>query len=152
MRAARKSVATALVVGLSLGLDGFGADQQEEPNAGRSVRDGVYTEAQAIRGKAIYLEQCVLCHGEDLRGDGHMTPSLVGIAFSFRWKDKNLYDYFVGMRGTMPQDAPGTLGDDKAADVVAYLLSAMGYPTGEEELLAAPEVLKQIVIEPASAT
>ncbi|MCE2461955.1 MAG: c-type cytochrome, partial [Pseudomonadales bacterium] len=60
---------------------GFGSEKQP---ASRSVRDGVYTEAQAARGKAVYLEQCVECHKQDLRGDGQMTPSLVGIGFTFR--------------------------------------------------------------------
>jgi len=84
-----------------LAAAGFGSEEEPLKPPARSVRDGVYTEAQAARGKTVYLEQCVECHKEDLRGDQQMTPSLVGIAFTFRWKDKKLYDYFVGMRNTM---------------------------------------------------
>jgi len=32
----------------------------------RSVWDGVYTEAQAKRGEAIYEQNCVSCHGPAL--------------------------------------------------------------------------------------
>lgn len=127
---------------------GFGSEEQPEIQpASRSVRDGVYAEAQAARGKAVYLEQCVECHKEDLRGDGQMTPSLVGIGFTFRWKDKTLYDYFVGLRDTMPQSAPGSLGEATYADLVAYMLSEIGYPSGEEELSAEVIGLKDIAIE-----
>ena len=44
--------------------------------ASRSVWDGVYTEAQAKRGEALFAENCVTCHGPALEGDGSPT---------FRW-------------------------------------------------------------------
>ena len=122
-------------------------EQPEAQPPSRSVRDGVYTEAQAARGKTVYVEQCVECHKEDLRGDQQMTPSLVGVAFTFRWKDKNLYDYFVGMRNTMPQSAPGSLSEETYADLVAYLLSEIGYPPGQRELPKDTTALKGIAIE-----
>ena len=34
----------------------------------RSIWDGVYTEAQAKRGAAIYSAECAGCHGLDLTG------------------------------------------------------------------------------------
>ena len=144
-------VSVSLVAAAWLAAAGFGSEEQSEtqPSA-RSVRDGVYTEAQAARGKTVYLEQCVECHKEDLRGDQQMTPSLVGIAFTFRWKDKKVYDYFVGMRNTMPQSAPGSLSEETYADLVAYLLSEMGYPTGKDELSTDPKVLSEIVIQPSA--
>ena len=110
-RACPVPLASVLLAGTAwLAAAGFGSEEQPESQPPvRSVRDGVYTEAQAARGKTVYLEQCVECHKEDLRGDQQMTPSLVGIAFTFRWKDKKLYDYLVGMRNTMPQGAPGKL-------------------------------------------
>ena len=126
---------------------GLGGEPPEAEPPSRSVRDGVYTEAQAARGKTVYLEQCVECHKEDLRGDQQMTPSLVGIAFTFRWKDKTLDDYFVGMRNTMPQSAPGSLSEETYADLVAYLLSEIGYPPGQRELPKDTTALKGIAIE-----
>jgi hypothetical protein len=34
----------------------------------RSVWEGVYTEAQAKRGEALYFERCVRCHGATYMG------------------------------------------------------------------------------------
>ena len=143
-------VLVILVAAAWLAAAGFGSEEEPLKPPARSVRDGVYTEAQAARGKTVYLEKCVECHKEDLRGDQQMTPSLVGIAFAFRWKDKKLYDYFVGMRNTMPQSAPGSLSEETYADLVAYLLSEMGYPTGKDELSTDREVLGTIEIQPSA--
>lgn len=140
-------VAVILVGTACLAPAGLGEEPPEAEPPSRSVRDGVYTEAQAARGKTVYLEQCVECHKEDLRGDQQMTPSLVGIAFTFRWKDKTLDDYFVGMRNTMPQSAPGSLSEETYADLVAYLLSEIGYPPGQRELSKDTTALKGIAIE-----
>ena len=140
------AICVAAVLGAGLWL-AHAEEPTEQTAKSRSVRDGIYTEGQAARGKGVYLEQCVECHKEDLRGDGQMTPSLVGIGFTFRWKDKTLYDYFVGLRDTMPQSAPGSLGEATYADLVAYMLSEIGYPPGEEELSTDVTELKDIAIE-----
>ena len=36
---------------------------------GASTSAGVYTAEQAKRGAALYKEQCLACHGEDLKGN-----------------------------------------------------------------------------------
>ena len=36
----------------------------------KTVWDGMYSEAQAARGKAAYEAQCAFCHQSDLRGQG----------------------------------------------------------------------------------
>ena len=146
-RSPLKFVAVILAGAACLAPAELNREQPKAQSPSRSVRDGVYTEAQAARGKTVYAEQCVECHKEDLRGDQQMTPSLVGIAFTFRWKDKNLYDYFVGMRNTMPQSAPGSLSEETYADLVAYLLSEIGYPSGDEELPPDAAALESIAIE-----
>lgn len=114
--------------------------------ATRSVRDGVYTAAQAERGRAVYAAQCEVCHKDDLRGE-QMTPSLVGVSFAFRWNGESLYDYLAGMRSTMPQSAPGGLSDAVYVDLLAYILAENGYPTGDAVLVADADVLKTIRIE-----
>src|SRR3954451_23666218 len=43
----------------------------------KSVWDGVYSQAQADRGKGLYSEQCASCHGSELTG-GEMAPPLSG--------------------------------------------------------------------------
>jgi mono/diheme cytochrome c family protein len=44
-----------------------------EAQGARTVRDGVFTDAQATRGQAIYLKQCVSCHGDKLQGRSSAT-------------------------------------------------------------------------------
>ena len=34
--------------------------------ATRTVRDGVYSDAQAARGATLYGQQCASCHGDKL--------------------------------------------------------------------------------------
>lgn len=112
----------------------------------RTAWDGVYSEAQAARGKAAYEEQCAFCHGSDLRGQGFAT-ALVEDAFTERWKDGNLGDLLSVVKITMPQDKPASLADWEYAAIVAYLLQANRYPAGPRELPPDPAALKEVVFE-----
>jgi len=49
--------------------------------ASRSVWDGVYTDAQARRGQALFEQNCVSCHGPALEGDGEAPPLSGGEPF-----------------------------------------------------------------------
>ena len=130
------SCAALVVAGVALAVDA----------QTRSVRDGVYTDAQAERGKAVYVAQCEACHKADLRGEP-MTPSLVGVSFAFRWNGQTLYDYLIGMRSTMPQGAPGGLSEAAYVDVLAYILAENGYPAGDVGLVADADALKAVRID-----
>lgn len=111
-----------------------------------SVLDGVFTEAQAERGRAAYGEHCAECHGEELRG-GEMAPGLTGVAFRFRWRGLKVADIFESIESTMPPEEPATLGDRTYIDIVAFLLSANGFPTGDRELAADSKLLEGIAVE-----
>jgi mono/diheme cytochrome c family protein len=109
----------------------------------RTTQDGVYTDAQAKRGDAIYGKACASCHGVDLAGDGQ-APPLAGKEFEEEWKDAPLSDLFERIRVTMPGDAPGTLKPEEVADAMAYLFSRAKVPAGQSELSADVATLKQI--------
>ncbi len=111
-----------------------------------SVLDGIFTDAQAERGRAAYREHCAECHGEELRGD-EMAPGLTGVAFRFRWRGLKVADIFESIESTMPPEEPETLGDQAYIDIVAFLLSANGYPAGDRELAALSELLEGIAVE-----
>ena len=115
--------------------------------AGRSVAEGVYTEAQAKRGEKVYAENCGFCHGDDLKGSD-VIPPLIGSDFVATWKGKTAADLFEKINTTMPATAPGTLTAEQTADTVAHMLSVAKYPTGAAELSAKMDELKQISIEP----
>ena len=111
-----------------------------------SVLDGIFTEAQAERGRAAYDEHCAECHGEGL-GGGEMAPGLTGVAFRFRWRGLKVADIYDSVQSTMPPEEPATLSDEAYIDMVAFLLSANGYPTGDRELTADSNLLEGIAVE-----
>ena len=76
-----------------------------------------------------------------------MSPSLVGVGFTFRWRNLSLHDIFLSVQATMPQNAPRSLGDQVYVDLIAFLLDANAFPTGDEELTADESVLRAILIK-----
>jgi S-disulfanyl-L-cysteine oxidoreductase SoxD len=111
--------------------------------APRSLWDGIYTQEQAKRGEAAYVEKCARCHGAQLIG-GDMNPPLVGPEFLSLWNTKTVGDLFDRIRTTMPQDKPGSVTRQQDADIVAYLLNENKFPAGKTELESQTELLKQI--------
>jgi cytochrome c5 len=121
----------------------------------RTLGDGVFTEAQAARGRAIYEKQCAACHGGALQGA--QGPPLAGDVFLSRWHQRPLADLAGKIRATMPSDAPGGLTPAQSADLVAHLLKTGGFPAGPAELAADEAALQRIawptglVAEPPAA-
>jgi len=111
----------------------------------RTVWDGVYTDAQAERGRSAYAQACASCHAEDLRGKG-TAPSLVEESFTFLWTDMTVGDLFLRTRMLMPSDRPGSLSSATYADIIAFVMSKNGFPAGGAELPTDVDMLKQILI------
>jgi mono/diheme cytochrome c family protein len=110
--------------------------------APRTVQDGVYTNAQAARGQAIYAKRCASCHGNAL--DGAQGPPLVGDVFVGNWRTEPLSVLADKIRNTMPADAPGDLTREQSSDLVAHILKVGGFPAGQTELASAEEVLSSV--------
>jgi len=118
-----------------------------------SVWSGVYTEAQAARGLAVYTGACGLCHGRRLNGapddnDMKSTPPLARSPFLREWDGKSLATLFEYTRATMPQNNPGYMDDQTYIDIIAHMLSMSNMPAGEQELPPDPLALAKIVITP----
>ena len=99
----------------------------------QSVWDGVYTVEQAQRGKPLYEQSCAECHGPDLAG-GEMSPALVGAEFVWNWNGLSVGDLFERLRVSMPQSVPNSVSRKDKADILAFLLEANEFPTGDTEL------------------
>ena len=119
-----------------------GSTQDPAPPT-RTIWDGVFTTAQATRGREQYRKSCSSCHKADLLGES-AAPPLAGPEFSQRWVGSTLDDLLTTIRRSMPQDAPDSLGTPAYADLVSYLLSVGGSPAGSSELPLESAALKQI--------
>ena len=116
---------------------------QSTPPATRTIWDGVFTQAQADRGRDQYRKSCASCHKADLLGES-AAPPLAGPEFSQRWVGSNVDDLLTTIRRSMPQDAPDSLGTPAYVDLVSYLLSVNGSPAGANDMPLESAGLKQI--------
>jgi mono/diheme cytochrome c family protein len=111
----RRSLAVVVVIGIA-GLSVALA-------SGRSTKDGAFTSAQAERGKAVYEQSCVNCHPIDFYREKLAT-----------WENKPVGQLFETISTTMPADNVGGLLTSEYLDVLAYIFSETGSPSGDEEL------------------
>jgi len=114
----------------------------QEPTADpamRTVAAGVYSDAQAKAGQEIFDATCL--------GGCHNMADHRGLAFKQRWDGHLLWDLFNAIHTKMPKDDPGSLSDDDAIQLVAYLLKLNSLPAGKDDLSTDPTVLKKIKIE-----
>lgn len=101
----------------------------------RTVADGVYADAQATRGAAVYDGACGGCHRADLGGSPN-GPALKEQRFARDFAGKDLQALFMKIATTMPRNAPASLGDEAYLDIVAHVLKENGFPAGSRELTA----------------
>jgi alcohol dehydrogenase (cytochrome c) len=134
-----------LIAAVCLSLACAQADPQ--PRRGPSLR-GVYTPAQADRGRDLYQARCAGCHGARLEGGG--APALAGVEFLRSWGAHELTvdDLYFVIRTTMPADSRTRLSRREYVDVVAYLLQRNGYPAGATELIADRKALRAVKLVP----
>ena len=129
-----KCAAVALIPFATLILLGSAVHAQPPT---QSIWDGVYTDAQATRGKALYAEQCASCHGGELTGGEFMAG----------WDGLTIGDLFERVRISMPQNAPGSLSGQQNADILAFMFSSNKFPAGATEMPKEAGILKQIKFE-----
>jgi mono/diheme cytochrome c family protein len=115
----------------------------------QSVRDGVFTDAQAERGSGQYTQHCAMCHGAVLEGNGE-APPLTG-EFIPDWAGTTLADLYDKISLTMPLSAPGTLRPAVTADILAFILKSNNFPAGSKELGSDTDALKTISFDALAA-
>lgn len=103
------------------------------PASGVSGTGGNGTAAQvAVQGKAIYLQQCQVCHGA--QGEGVVGPALIGPKANPAKFGPTAANWFTFIRTNMPQTAPGSLSVDDYVAVTSYLLLQNGLVTPEQQV------------------
>jgi mono/diheme cytochrome c family protein len=128
--AARAACAALLIIFAARADAPWSVDQ-------RTTRDKVYAKEQAKRGGDQYDRACARCHDPAKVEPGKKPgPPLIGEKFVETWKDRTLGELLTLIQLTMPNDGSAVLNADETADVVAYILSANGYPEGTAPLKA----------------
>ena len=133
-------------VWLALAALGWCSGVMAQQAPGRSVWDGVYTEEQATRGKALYVTACAGCHGETL-GGVEAAPPLTGEQFNANWSGTMLGELAERIRISMPADKPGSLSRPQLADLLAFILKVDTFPAGTIPLDPQAVTLGQIRFE-----
>ena len=111
----------------------------------KGVLDGVYTAAQAERGKSNFLSgRCGGCHQLDLSGD--RGPALKGDGFLSHWENGSVNALFKKISETMPPNGPNETTDEAKIDIIAFLLQSNGFPVGKTELKLDADALEAIEI------
>jgi S-disulfanyl-L-cysteine oxidoreductase SoxD len=95
----------------------------------KTVRDGVYSEEQAKRGRTTYDDKCASCHD-----GGSMGPELSGESFLSQWDNKPVASFYTRVAETMPADNPGSLSESQILDIVAFVLRSNGFPAGDKAI------------------
>jgi mono/diheme cytochrome c family protein len=114
----------------------------------RTVQDGIFSDAQATRGQALYAQRCASCHGPTL--EGAQAPALSGEPFTAKFRMEPLSALFIQIRYAMPPVPPPRaaastqLTNEQAADLVAHVLKSNGFPAGKTDFAGSDAVNSQI--------
>jgi mono/diheme cytochrome c family protein len=122
-----------VIAGSSIGIAAAAA---QAPT--KTTNDGVYTAAQATRGKTVFEAKCTACH----------EPSrFTGESFFESFNNKPLKDLWDIASGTMPEDNPGSLKQQEYGDIIAYFLSLNEFKPGDAELQGNAAAMAAIKVE-----
>ncbi|KGI78960.1 c-type cytochrome [Oleiagrimonas soli] len=92
----------------------------------------LFTEAQMAEGKAKFEDHCSQCHGPNL--EGRAGPALKGPLFASADADFHVRDIFTIVSQNMPATQPGSLSHEDYVQIMAFILSQNGYPSGSSKL------------------
>jgi mono/diheme cytochrome c family protein len=119
-------------------LAGAAAAQQQPAENTRSTRAGVFTAAQAARGRDLYAGLCQGCH---------TAASHTGVVFRNGWGGRPLWELFDFVLSNMPKSDPGILTREECTQLVAYLLELNEMPAGASELPGDSAALMSIRVD-----
>lgn len=104
----------------------------------RTVRDGVFSSAQAARGERLFESICMNCH--------ELSEFTAAGAYLDDVEGKPLWDTFEYVWAEMPEDEPSSLDPEDYAAALAYIFSVYGLPSGEAAMPTDRESLSVITI------
>jgi alcohol dehydrogenase (cytochrome c) len=114
----------------------------------QALASPTYTAAQAAAGKELYTQNCASCHGANL-DDGEFAPPLRGVEFRQRWGGRPAEALFTYTSTRMPPAMPGGLGDERYAQLLAFVLEQNGVAAGTRPLPSDAAALMPMVLPAA---
>ena len=112
---------------------------------GKTVWNGVYTDAQAERARATFDSICTRCHTLEAGGSTR-GGAVSGDKFWTAFTQKNVGDLLDYVSKNMPNGNGGSLPASTYNDLVALILKANGFPAGTAEVT--PEAVAGVQIIP----
>ena len=97
------------------------SSKADEPN----TTDGIYTEAQAARGRLAFEQICTECH---------VPADWMEPAFLERWEEASVFRLWYWIYERMPHGNPGSLTREQVTDALTYIFQLNGLPPGPSEL------------------
>ena len=86
---------------------------------------GVFSQAQANRGRDQFRSMCTECHTA-----GEFSDQ----TFKVKWSRRTVFDLYEFIHTAMPDDAPGILTPAQAVDLTAYILEMNGFEPGSRQM------------------
>ncbi len=93
----------------------------DEPN----TTDGIYSAAQAARGRLAFEQICTECH---------VPADWMEPAFLERWEEASVFRLWYWIYERMPHGNPGSLTREQVTDALTYIFQLNGLPPGPSEL------------------
>lgn len=98
---------------------------------------GLFSQAQANRGRDTFRSMCTECH---------TAAEFTDNAFKVKWARRTVGDLYQFIHTSMPDDAPGVLTEAQALELTAYILEMNGFTAGSRQMQ--PAGLDQISLAP----
>ena len=108
------------LISISLLFLGSCAEQVPETSM-----DGIYTLAQAERGKGLFTSLCERCHS---------VQEFSGRSFDSIWAGVPAAALYARIANTMPFDQPGSLGIPQVTALMAHIFNENDMPAGDKPL------------------
>ena len=133
----KTGAAALLLLAFAIGarIEANARDRRPSPVVQQTTRDKIFAKAQAAHGADLYVKHCERCHDPAKVPAGKKPgPPVTGQKFIDKWRDHTLGELFTSIFTTMPNDGSAVLSEDETLDLVAYLVSANGFPDGPAPL------------------
>ncbi len=126
----------SVLVGAGAVLAAAGIAFTAMAGAQQPARSGPFTAEQASAGRALYASTCAACHLSNMQGTFE-APPLSGANFLNTWRNRAASELVKKIRTSMPLSNPGSLTDEDASNLTAFILQANGATPGTQAMTAA---------------